>query len=195
MRALFHPTFTALSVVSLIFAASFASSGTALAQAKQQPAPSQTEPAQPPAFKQIALTDKQIEGVLAAQKELDAITDKLPESGAPDQKTLSRLDVAAKKHGFAGYDDYSSVMNNISLVLAGFDPAAKKYVGSEAVIKAQIAKVEADKKMSEKDKKEALGELNEALKSPSPPLENKANIDLVTKYYDKLMEAFADDQN
>ncbi len=71
-------------------------------------------------------------------------------------------------------------------MLAGFDPATKKYVGTEAVIKAQIAQVQADKKMSAKDKKEALADLNEALKSPAPPIENKGNIDLVVKYYDKL---------
>ena len=56
------------------------------------------------------------------------------------------------------------MVDNISLVLSGFDPATKKYVGAEAVIKAQIAQVQADKKMSAKDKKEALADLNEALK-------------------------------
>ena len=78
------------------------------------------------------------------------------------------------------------MVDNISLVLGGFDPATKKYVGAEAVIKAQIAQVQADKKMSAKDKKEALADLNEALKSPPPAIENKGNIDLVAKYYDKL---------
>jgi transcriptional regulator of aromatic amino acid metabolism len=80
-------------------------------------------------------------------------------------------------------------------VLGGFDPATKKYVGTEAVIKAQIAQVQADKKMPAKDKKEALDELNEALKTPSPAIENKGNIDLVGKYYDKLVAALGDDQN
>ena len=62
------------------------------------------------------------------------------------------------------------------------------------MIKARIALVQADKKMSADDKKEALAELNEALKSPPPAVTNKANIDLVTKYYDKLAAALADDQ-
>ena len=44
--------------------------------------------------------------------------------------------------------------------------------------------------MSAKDKKDALADLNEALKSPPPAVENKGNIDLVTKSYDKLMEEF-----
>lgn len=146
-------------------------------------------------LKQIALTDKQLDGVLAAQKDMDAITAKLPENTAPDAKVIAQLDGVAKKHGFASYDDYNNVVDNISLVLGGFDPATKKYVGAEAVIKSQIAQVEADKKMPAKDKKEALDELNQALKTPAPAIENKGNIDLVGKYYDKLVAALGDDQN
>ena len=68
-------------------------------------------------------------------------------------------------------------------------------VGNEAVLKSQIAQVQADKKMPPKDKKEALDELNDALKTPAPAVENKGNIDLVGKYYDKLVAALGDDQN
>ena len=110
---------------------------------------------------------------------MDAITEKLPENAKPDPKITAQLDAVAKKNGFASYDEYNNVVDNISLVLGGFDPATKKYVGAEAVIKAQIAQVQADKKMSAKDKKEALADLNDALKSPAPPIENKGNIDLV----------------
>jgi hypothetical protein len=197
MRALLRPALTALSVACVLSAASLASSGTAHAQTKQQPAPSQAAPppAQAPALKQIALTDKQIDGVLAAQKDMDAITDKLPDNTAPDQKMMAQLEDVARKHGFASYDDYNNVVDNIGLVLGGFDPATKKYVGTEAVIKSQIAQVEADKKMPAKDKKEALADLNEALKSPPLAVENKANIDLVAKYYDKLVAALGSDQD
>ena len=124
------------------------STGDALAQAKQQMAPAQAAPPQQPALKQIALTEKQIEGVLAAQKDMDAITEKLPDNAKPDAKITAQLEAVAKKNGFACYDEYNNVVDNISLVLGGFDPATKKYVGSEAVIKAQIAQVQADKKMS-----------------------------------------------
>ncbi|MCK1743215.1 hypothetical protein IVA80_20750 [Bradyrhizobium sp. 139] len=195
MPALLRPALTAFGVACLISAATLASSGTAFAQAKQAvPAP-QAAPAQAPALKQIALTDKQLDGVLAAQKDMDAITEKLPENTAPDQKVINQLDGVAKKNGFADYDDYNNVVDNISLVLGGFNPATKKYVGPEAVIKAQIAQLQADKKMPAKDKKEVLDELNEALKTPVPQVEHKANIDLVGKYYDKLVAALGDDQN
>lgn len=169
------------------------------AQSKDQAAPAQPGPAQaaPPAgmpqLKQIPLTEKQVEGVIAAQKDMDAVTDKLPENASPDAKIMAQLDAVAKKHGFASYDQYSNVVDNISLVLGGFDPQTKKYVGSQAMIKSQIAQVQADKKMPEKDKRQALDDLNTALKAPEPPIENKGNIDLVAKYYDKLASALGED--
>jgi hypothetical protein len=206
MRDFVRPVAAALGIAGLAAALSIATTEGAFAQAKQQqmaPQQKQAPPAQaapppqaqqPPALTQIALTDKQIEGVLAAQKDMDAITEKLPENAKPDPKIDAQLDAVAKKNGFASYAEYNSVVDNISLVLGGFDPATKKYVGTEAVIKAQIAQVQADKKMSAKDKKEALADLNEALEQPAPQIENKGNIDLVGKYYDKLAEALGDDQ-
>ena len=199
MREIVRPLASVLSVACLAFSISAVSSSDVLAQAKMAPAPKQQAApppaaAQAPALKQIALTEKQIEQVLAGQKDVDAITDKIPENAKPDTKIDAQLDAAAKKAGFASYEEYNTVVDNISLVLGGFDPATKKYVGPEAVIKAQIAQVQADKKMSPKDKKEALADLNDALKSPAPAIENKGNIDLVTKYYDKLADALGNDQ-
>jgi hypothetical protein len=195
MREIVRPVVAALSIACLAVSMAIVSSGSALAQAKQQQmAPAQAAPPQDAAVKQMALTDKQVQGVLAAGPEFDAITAKLPENAKPDPKITAQLEGVAKKNGFASYDEYNSVVDNISLVMAGFDPASKKYVGADAVIKAQIAEVTADKKMSAKDKKEALADLNEALKAPAQPIENKGNIDLVTKYYDKLAAAMGNDQ-
>jgi len=199
MREFVRPIAAALGVACLAAAIATASADDALAQARQVP-PQQTAPApqaappQPPAVRQIALTDKQIEGVLAAQKDLDAITTKLVDNARPDPGITAQLEDVARKHGFASYGEYSNVVDNISIVLAGFDPATKQYVGTETVIKAQIARVQADKKMSPNDKKEALADLSDALKSPAPPIQNKGNIDLVGKYYDKLADALGDDQ-
>jgi hypothetical protein len=194
MREFVRPVAAALSVACLAASLTIAATGSALAQAKQQMAPSQAAPQQPPALKQIALTEKQIEGVIAAAKDMDAITEKLSENAKPDPKVTAQLEAVAKKNGFASYDDYNTVVDNISIVLGGFDPATKKYVGTEAVIKAQMAQVQADKKMSAKDKKDALADLSQALKAPEPPIENKGNIDLVGKYYDKLAAILGDDQ-
>jgi len=188
MRELFRPVVATLGIACLTCVLTLASTDIALAQARQQP------PVADAAFnKQIALTEKQVEAVLAAQKDFDAIGDKQPDNVPADQRGLAQLNAAAKKNGFANYAEYAMVEANIRLALAGFDPATKKYVGPEAAIKARIALVQADKKMSADDKKEALDELNEALKSPPPAVTFKANIDLVSKHYDKLSEALAED--
>jgi hypothetical protein len=196
MHAFIRPAAAALSIVCLAASIAVLSTDSALAQAKQQMAPAQAAPppGQPPALKQMALTEKQIDAVLAAQKDMNAITDKLPQDAKPDPKVIAQLEGIAKKNGFAGNDEYNAVLDNISLVLGGIDPATKKYVGSEAVIKAQIAEVQADKKMSAKDKKQALDDLNKALKAPEPAVENKGNIDLVVKNYDKLNAVLGGDQ-
>ena len=190
MCAFVRPLAAASSIVCFVAAMAIISSGSALAQAKQPPM-NQTAP---PPIKQMALTDKQIEGVIAAQNDVDAIMEKMPDSGKPDPKLIAQLEAVAKKNGFANYGEYANVDANINLVFAGFDPATKKYVGADAVIKSQSARVEADKKMSAKERKETLADLNEALKTPEPPIENKGNIDLVAKYYDKLADLLGQDQ-
>jgi len=196
MREFIRPIATALSIACL--AASFAafSADSALAQAKEQTkdAAPPAQAGQPPQLKQIALSDKQVNGVLAAQKEMNPITDKLPDNAQPDAKVMAQLEGIAKKNGFASFDEYNNVIDNITLVMGGIDPATKKYVGSEAVIKSQIAQVETDKKMSANDKKQALSDLNTALKAPEPQVENKGNIDLVVKNYDKLNDVLGADQ-
>jgi hypothetical protein len=196
MHVFVRTTLAALSIAGLAMSFGALSSGQAFAQAKQG-APAQAAPpaGQPPQLKQIALTQKQIDDVLASQKEMDAITDKLPDNAPPDAKVIGQLDAIAKKHGFASYDEYNTVLDNISLVMGGIDPQTKKYVGSDAVIKQQIAQVQADKKMKAEDKKEALANLDAAQKAKAPEVENKGNIDLVVKNYDKLNAALGEDTN
>jgi hypothetical protein len=174
MNRLIRPVLTALSIACA--AASFVTVTTdrAMAQGGQ------------PQLKQMALTQKQIDGVISAQKDMEAATSKLKPDAKPDPKVLAQIDGIAKKNGFASSDEYYTVMDNINLVYGGIDPASKKYVGAEAAIKMQIAEVNADKKMSPADKKQALDQLNQALKEPQPAVQNKGNIDLVVANFDKL---------
>ena len=197
MRDIIRSAVIAIAVAGLALSAAALSGGSAFAQAKQAPAPAQAAPPADAPVKQIALNEKQIEGVLAAQKDMDALDEKLPDNpdAKPDPKVAAELEAIAKKNGFASYAEYNAVMDNISLVLGGFDPATKKYIGAEAVLKQQIAAVEANKKMPAKDKKQALDDMNAALKTPAPVIENKGNIDLVTKYYDKLADALSEDED
>jgi hypothetical protein len=200
MREFIRPVAVTLSIACLAAAMAVLSTASASAQAMQKaapaPAPAQVAPAgQPPAVKQFALTDKQVDGVIAAAKDMDAVTSKMPENGKPDPKLTAQLETVAKKYGFTSYENYNDVVDNIGLVMSGIDPTTKKYVGGAAVIKAQIAQVQADKKMSAKDKKEALDDLNQAAKAPEPTIDNKGNIDLVVKNYDKLAAIMGDEQN
>lgn len=147
--------------------------------------------------RQVTLTDKMIEGVLASQKEFDTLAEKAApdaSSDKPDAKVAEQFNAVAKKYGFTSYDEYSDALDTISLVLSGFDPKTKKYVGVQAVIKQQIAAIQADKAIPAEDKKQALDQLNDALQSPAPAIENKANIDLVEKYYDKISAAMQEDE-
>jgi hypothetical protein len=195
MREFIRPAAAALSIACLAASIAALSSTDVMAQAaKQQMAPAQAAPQQAPPVKQMALTDKQIQGVLAASKEMDAVTAKMPQNGQPDAKMMAAMNAVAKKNGFASADEYNDVTDNIGLVMQGIDPATKKYVGTEAVLKAQIAQIQGDKKMSAKDKKEALDDLNASLKNPAPAIQNKGNIDLVIKNYDQLAASMANDQ-
>jgi hypothetical protein len=182
MRRFILSILTALSIAGLAALFGTLSLHPALAQAGGPP----------PELKQIALTQKQIDNVLASQKEMDAITQKLPQNAPPSAKTIGQLDGIAKKHGFASYDDYNTVIGNISLVMDGLDPQTKKYIGSEAALKQQIEQVKADKTMSAADKKQALANLDMALKAKEPEIVNKGNIDLVIKNYDKLDAALGE---
>jgi hypothetical protein len=145
-----------------------------------------------PSIEQVALTEKQIEGLLAAQKDISAATSKAEDNDKPDPKMQATLDGIAKKYGFANYAEYDKVAANVGLVMGGFDPQTKKYIGPEAVIKKQIADIKVDKEIPPLDKKKALGELEGSLKTVTP-LQFPDNIALVTKHYDKLSEALQED--
>jgi hypothetical protein len=173
----------ALSIACLAPLAIVAGPSPAFAQTQQAGAPD--EP-----LKQVALSEAQIQAYLAAQAEIEPILSKLPEGAneKPDPKVVAQLEAIAKKHKFASYDEFESIGANIGLVSDGVDPQTKKYVGADVLLKKQIAETQADKKMPAADKKQALEEMNDALKSVEP-VKFPGNIDLVVKYYDKIVAA------
>ena len=139
------------------------------------------------AVKQVPLNDKQIEGFVAAQKDMAAVTKKMQgeTSDKPDPKIQAELEAVAKKYGFASFAEYDDVAANISLILAGIDPETKKFSEPREAILKEIEEVKKDKSIPAKEKKQMLDELNEALKN-AEPIKFRDNIALVTKYYDKL---------
>ena len=155
------------------------------ALAQSQPAAAPDEP-----LKQIALTDAQIQAYLAAAPDIEPVLEKIQQNGTGqlDAKTLTALDAAAKKHQFASFEEYQDVAANIGQAMDGIDPQTKKYVGADVMLKKQIAEVQADPKMPAADKKQALAELDDALKAITP-VQNPGNIELVLKNYDKLSDS------
>lgn len=175
MRQFFGSILTALSIACLAASFGTLSLHPALAQIGS-----------PMQLKQIALTQKQIDDVLASQKDMDAITRKLRRNAPPSSKVIAKLDGVAKKHDFASFDEYNTVLGNISIVMDGIDPQTKKYVGSEAGLQQQVEEVKTSKKMSAAEKKKALAQLDFALKFKDPEVQNKGNIDLVIQNYGKI---------
>jgi len=143
-----------------------------------------------PKMHQVALTEKQIQNLLAAKEEMNAITDKLPDdsAGKPDPNVEGDLETVAKRHGFADYDEYSDVVSNVTLVLSGIDPKTKTFSEPPAVLRKQIADLTADQNVPAPNKKKSLDDLNETLKY-NANVQYPDNIVLVTKYYDRLNAA------
>ena len=185
MRVTIRPFVIALSIALMAPLTFAALSQSVLAQQAASPEEG---------LKQDALTDKQIDAFLAAQKDVETIIAKAPEGSQPDPKVMEQLEAVAKKYKFANYAEYDDVACNIGLVMSGIDPDTKKYIGAEAVIKKEIASVEGDKTLAPNDKKEQLEQLRAELKSPPEPVKIPANIELVTKNYDKLTAAMPQSQ-
>ncbi len=194
MRATTKPALLALA----LSAATAFGTGSALAQSATTPpttspqAPTPQLPANS-AAQQMALTPAMVDQFIAAKKDIDAVLDKLPDgTDQPDPATVAKLDAVARKYNFADYKQYGTTENNIGIVMAGIDPDTKQYVGPEAVIKRQIADIQADKQISAKDKKDTVDQLNAAL-STVPKLQFPDNVAAVTKNFDKLNEAMPQD--
>ncbi len=134
--------------------------------------------------KQLQLTEPQVEGFIAAHRDMGAVAEKM-QSDKPDAKIQSQLEAISKKFGFKNFDEYDEVAANIALVMAGMDPQTKAFTDPPTAIKKEIDEVKADKSIPEKERKQALEELNEAMKM-AQPIQYPGNIELVKKYYDRL---------
>src|SRR5262249_49899407 len=112
MRTFIRLLIASVSCAFLLILAASPPYGGALAQADQ----SKQEQ-----VKQIALTEPQITGFIAAQKDISAIFAKLPQEAMdkPDPKVQAQLDAVAKKYKFANFDEFNIVAGNIDLVMTG----------------------------------------------------------------------------
>lgn len=134
--------------------------------------------------KQLKLTEKQVDGFISAHKDMGAVADKM-QSDKPDPAIQGELEGIAKRFGFKDFNEYDEVAANIALVMAGMDPQTKAFTDPPTAIKREMDEVAADKTMPDREKKQALEELAEAMKI-AQPIQFPSNIELIKKYYDRL---------
>ena len=134
-----------------------------------------------PPVKQIRLTERQIQGFIAAQKEMAVVA----EFGQRDPRLQTESDTVANKNGFKDFAEYDEVAANILMVFAGIDPQSKQYTDPQSATKKEIAEIIADKSISKRDKRELLNEFEKRLNA-AQPIQYPSNIELVRKYYDQI---------
>jgi len=196
MRAFLYPAILASTILCQPLTLLGAFTTTASAQSgpmRPAAAPGVVDTAQAD-VEQSALTEKQIEAFIAAQKTISTIVDKIPEDQleTPNPQLQTTLDQAARKFGFKDYGEYEDVADNIDFVMDGFDEETKTYVGQEVVLKKQLSELAADRTIPAREKSEQMKELKEVLKAIEP-VKFPDNIVVVTKYYDRL-NALLDDE-
>ena len=140
--------------------------------------------------KQVKLTQAAIDNLIAAQKQIRAAEGAAPQdqNAAPDPKLDAKIAGIVKSNNFASMGEYTDVSYSVGVVLSGIDPESGNYIGTQAALKKQLEQVKVDKKMPPKEKKEALDELNEAMKSAGDDKPVPGNVDLVKANIAKLNE-------
>ena len=141
-------------------------------------------------MKQIKLTEKYMQGFMAASKDMASLNDGA-NPDQPDPTIEVQAEAVAKRNGFASLAEYEDVAMNISMVMSGIDPQTKKFTEPPEQIRNQIAALKADKSVPEQEKKDDLEELETALKT-ARPIQFKENITLVLKYFDELTPLMQD---
>ena len=133
-------------------------------------------------FKQVQLDEATVKNFIVAQKEMAEYHQKLGPgaSDKPDPKIQADLEALAKKHGFATFGDFDDVAFNISMVMGGLDPQTGQFTDPITAINREIEEIKNDKSIPEKDKKQMLDELAEALKSTAP-LKFPGNVEVVKR--------------
>ena len=141
--------------------------------------------------KQIKLTDRQVQSYISAQKQFAPLAAKLEGAGdQPDPALQSQMEQIAKSNGFASLEELDDVATNIALVLDGLDPQTGQFLEPSEQIKKAMDEVRQDGQMPQKDKDQALAEMQEELKSAAP-LQFKENVAVVKKYQKELDQVAA----
>ena len=140
----------------------------------------------PQQLKQIKLTEAKVKSFISAQKQLAPLASKLDAAGDTQDPAVQReVEQIAKGNGFATLQEFDDVAANISVVLAGLDPQTGQFTEPPEQIKKDMDEIKQDTQMSQKDKDDALAQMQAALKVAAP-LQFKENVALVKKYQKEL---------
>ena len=138
---------------------------------------------------QIKLTEKDVEGFIAAQKDMSAVVEKMMPgavfSSSANARYEAELKAITKKHGFKNFAEYEAVATSISLVMAAIDSQTKVFTNPPTAIQQELEDVTAAKNIPNSEKKKLLRSLTLALRA-ARPIQFPTNVELVQKYYDKI---------
>jgi hypothetical protein len=141
------------------------------------------------AVTQIKLTEKHVEGFIAAQKGMSTVVEKMMPGAVFSNRANARyeaeLKAVTKKHGFKNFAEYKAVAASISLVMAAIDSQTKAFTDPPTAIQKELEDVTAAKNISNGEKKKLLRSLTLALRA-ARPIQFRTNIELVQKYYGKI---------
>ncbi|MEQ1576153.1 MAG: hypothetical protein ABL894_00740 [Hyphomicrobium sp.] len=144
-------------------------------------------------LKQLALTDTHITSFIAAQPDFAPLVVKLSEAAEkPDDSLKGELDAVSKKHGFASFDEYMDVNDNIAFVMGGINRKTMDFTEPVERLKRDLEEIKADTDIPEDEKKLALEDLELEIKSAAP-LQNRENIDVVKRHFADLLKLLPDD--
>jgi hypothetical protein len=156
-----------------LFLALFAGLGTCAAASAQE-------------FKQVQLTEKQVQSFIEAQKDFAPLSSKLVEGGEkPDEGLKKQLEDVAKKHGFASFSEFEDVGANITIVLDGLDRSSGTYTDPVEKMKKELEEIKSDDSIPADDKKLAIDDLTQEI-SQAQPLKFKDNVEIVKKHIAEL---------
>ncbi len=137
-------------------------------------------------FKQVQLSEKQVQSFIEAQKDFAPLSSKLVEGGEkPDEGLKKQLEDVAKKHGFASFSEFEDVGANITIVLDGLDRASGNYTDPVEKMKKELEEIKADDSIPADDKKLAIDDLTQEI-AAAQPLKYRENVDIVKKHIAEL---------
>jgi adenine-specific DNA methylase len=144
-------------------------------------------------LKQLPLSDKQITSFIAAQTDFEPLVVKLSEAAdKPDDSLKAELDSVAKKHGFAGFDEYMDVNDNIAFVMGGLNRKSMEFTEPVERLKKDLEEIKADKEIPDEEKKLAIEDLTQEI-AAAEPLKHKENVEVVKRHFAELLKLLPDE--